>query len=50
MSIGVATCMIAEPHLSAGGLDANHAGIAREGKKQPSVDNARSTLGREEPR
>lgn len=45
MAVGVATCMIA-------GLTFLPALLTwvRSGKKQPSADNARSTLGREEPR
>ena len=48
MAIGVATCMIAGLTLLPAFLNL----LLRRGqpKKQPSADNARSTLGREEPR
>jgi predicted RND superfamily exporter protein len=49
MSIGVATCMIAALTFLPAVLNLF---VLREvaQKKQPSADNARSTLGREEPR
>jgi uncharacterized protein len=46
MAVGVATCMIAGLTF----LPALLTLFAAPGKKQPNVDNARSTLGREEPR
>jgi hypothetical protein len=48
MSIGVATCMIAGLTLLPAFL--NLLLLRGQTKKQPSADNARSTLGREEPR
>jgi len=46
MSTGLATCMIAGLTF----LPALLNFLTHEGRKQPSADNARSTLGREEPR
>jgi predicted RND superfamily exporter protein len=46
MAIGTATCMMAGLTFLPAVLNL----IQRLGKKQPSVENALSTLGREEPR
>jgi hypothetical protein len=48
MTVGLATCMIAGLTFLPALL--NLLLRSRAGKEQPSVDNARSTLGREEPR
>ncbi|HHY84111.1 MAG TPA: MMPL family transporter [Verrucomicrobia bacterium] len=47
MSLGVASCMIAALMFLPALLNLF---LRRTGRKQPSVDNAQSTLGREEPR
>jgi hypothetical protein len=51
MSVGVATCMIAALTFLPAILNLlNQRGVRLRGRKKPSADNARSTLGWEEPR